>query len=109
EQGDVSTDTLILNQPSERLQVRLTLGGDSGSQPKLKLLGLAMTDSKAKPDVLEPSKEAWGETIEVPQKSQMAYPNGGVLCSPTTVSMLLTYWSKTLKQPDLDHDVPDVV
>ena len=109
EQGDVSTDTLILKQPCERLQVRLTLGGDSGKQPKLKLLGLAMTDSKAKPDALEPNKEAWGKTIEVPQKSQMAYPNGGVLCSPTTVSMLLTYWSKTLKQPDLDHDVPDVV
>ena len=109
EQGDVSTDTLILKQPCERLQVRLTLGGDAGKQPKLKLLGLAMTDSKSKPDTLEPNKQAWGKTIQVPEKSQMAYPNGGVLCSPTTVSMLLGYWSRTLKQPDLDHDVPDVV
>jgi hypothetical protein len=39
----------------------------------------------------------------------MSYPNGKVLCSPTTVSMLLTFWSQQLKRPDLDHDVPDVV
>jgi hypothetical protein len=68
-----------------------------------------MTDSNSKPEALEPNKAAWGKTIQVPEKSQMAYPNGGVLCSPTTVSMLLTHWSRTLKQPDLDHDVPDVV
>jgi len=39
----------------------------------------------------------------------MAYENGGVLCSPTTVSMLLAHWSKELNQPGLDHDVPEVV
>ena len=39
----------------------------------------------------------------------MAYQNGGVLCSPTTISMLLAHWSKELKRPDLDHDVPEVV
>jgi len=108
EQGDVSTDTLILKQPCERLQVRLTLGGDSENKPKLKLLGLALTDSKSNSSALEPHKAAWGKTIPVPERSQMAYPNGGVLCSPTTVSMLLSYWSKTLQQPNLDCDVPEV-
>jgi len=39
----------------------------------------------------------------------MAYPNGGALCSPTTVSMLMTYWSRMLKRPELDHNVPDIV
>jgi hypothetical protein len=39
----------------------------------------------------------------------MAYPNGNVLCSPTTVSMLLSYWSQQLHRPDLEHDVPEIV
>jgi hypothetical protein len=39
----------------------------------------------------------------------MAYENGGVLCSPATVSMLLAHWSQELNQPELDQDVPEVV
>jgi hypothetical protein len=108
ELGDVSTDTLILKQPCERLQVRLTLGGDAEDKSKLKLLGLCLTDSKLKPAPLEPNQAAWGKTIPVPERSQMTYPNGKVLCSPTTVSMILNHWSQTLKRPDLDRDVPDV-
>jgi Peptidase_C39 like family len=106
--GDVSTDTLILKQPCRRVQVRLTLGGVDHRAPRLKLLGLCLTDTKATPEVLPPNRSAWGKTIEVPERSQMAYPNGNVLCSPTTVSMLMTYWSHTLKRPELDHDVPEI-
>jgi hypothetical protein len=105
--GDVSTDTLKLNEPCDRVQVRLTLGGVE--KPKLKFLGLSLLDSKATPGALPPNRLAWGKTIPVPERSQMAYPNGKVLCSPTTVSMIMTYWSDTLKRPELDHDVPDVV
>jgi hypothetical protein len=109
EAGDVSTDTLILKQASERLQIRVTLGGDKGQQPKLKFLSLCLTDTKAKPRALPPNRAAWGKTLPVPERSQMAYPNGKVLCSPTTVSMIMTYWAQTLKRPELDHDVPDIV
>ncbi len=106
--GDVDTDTLILKQPAERFQVRLTLGGD-GRKPKVKFVGVCLTDTKATPSAIQSSKEAWGKTIEVPKRTQMAYPNGAVLCSPTTVSMIMTYWSKQLQRPELDHDVPDLV
>ena len=44
--------------------------------------------------------------MDVLERSQMAYENGSVLCSPTTVSMLLSFWSKKLKRADLDRDVP---
>jgi hypothetical protein len=104
--GDVSTDTLILNRPTDRLQVRLTLGGVP--QPKLKFLGLVLTDTNTVPAPLPPNRAAWDRIIPVPERSQMAYPNGKVLCSPTTVSMLMTYWSQQLKRPELDHDVPDI-
>ena len=38
----------------------------------------------------------------------MSYPNGKVLCSPTTVSMLLNFWAKRLERPELDPPVPEV-
>jgi hypothetical protein len=91
------------------MQLRLTLGGDNGETPELKFVGICVTDSKAAPTLLEPNKAAWGKIIAVPERSQMAYLNGGALCSPTTVSMIMTYWSQQLKRPELDHDVPEIV
>jgi|ERR1051326_6067339 hypothetical protein len=107
EDGDVSTDTLILKRPADKVQLRLTISGEQ--RPTIKFLSLCLTDTKFKPDALEPNRDAWGKLIEVPERSQMAYPNGKVLCSPTTVSMIMTYWSKKLERPELDHDVPDIV
>ncbi|MSR65780.1 MAG: peptidase C39 family protein [Pedosphaera sp.] len=107
--GNVDTDTLSLQQPARKFQVRLTLGGDARQKPKLKFVSLSLLDSRAKPEPLAPNRAAWGKTIDVLERSQMAYENGNVLCSPTTVSMLLAHWSKQLKHPGLDHDVPEVV
>jgi Peptidase_C39 like family len=109
EDGDVSTDTLILRQPTQRFQIRLTLGGEGNLKPKLKFLGISVTDTTATLQPLPPNHSAWGKTIPVPERSQMAYPNGKVLCSPTTVSMIMTYWAKRLKRPEMDKDVPEVV
>ena len=47
--GTVNTDTLALKQPSESLQVRLTLGGDGGQKPELKFLSFSLLDSRANP------------------------------------------------------------
>jgi len=107
--GDVATDTLMLKRPSDRLQIRLTLGGDHGQKPKLEFLGLDLTDTTIQPPVLLSNPQALGITLPVPQRTQMAYTNGGVLCSPTTVSMIMAYWARQLKRPELDHDVPDIV
>jgi hypothetical protein len=107
--GDVATDTLILKERCGRLQVRLTLGGDDRNPAMLKFLGLCLTDSKATPPALPSNRAAWGKTIPVPQRSQMAYSNGVVLCSPVTVSMIMSFWSRTLNRPELDLDVPEIV
>jgi hypothetical protein len=107
--ADVATDTLKLQIPCDRLQVRLTLGGDHRQKPKLKFLGLDLTDTRVTSPRLPSNRAALGRTLPVPQRSQMAYPNGSVLCSPATVSMIMTFWSQQLKRPDLDHDVPDIV
>lgn len=107
--GRVDTDTLVLKQPAERVQWRVTLGADGQRQPKLKFLSLSLLDRQARPAPLPPNRAAWGRLIAVPERSQMAYENGGVICSPTTVSMLLAYWSQRLDRPGLDQDVPEVV
>jgi len=107
--GDVLTDTLVLKMPCERFQVRLTLEAEQDSRPKLKFLGLSFLDSKASTSLLPPNRRAWGKLLHVPERSQLRYPGGKSLCSPTTVSMLLSYWSGQLDRPELDHDVPDVV
>ena len=38
----------------------------------------------------------------------MAYTNGAVLCSPTAVSMVMAYWARQLRRPELDRDVPAI-
>jgi hypothetical protein len=106
--GDVATDTLILKEPCGRLQVRVTLGGDDRRAAVLKFLGLCLTDSKATPAALPPNRAAWGKTIPVPERSQMAYSNGVVLCSPATISMIMSFWSRMLNRPELDVDVPEI-
>ena len=106
--GDVWTDTLILRFPCRRVQVRLTLGGPEAG-PGLKFFSLCLTNTKASPAPLPSNPSAWGRTLAVPERSQMAYPNGKVLCSPTTVSMLMSFWAMTLQRPELDHDVPYLV
>lgn len=108
EDAAVETDTLTLKQPAERLQLRLTCGGADRQPPKVKFLSLSLLDSKAMPTALPPNRKAWGASIDVPERSQMAYANGGVLCSPSAISMLLAYWSKELKRPELDRNVPEV-
>ncbi len=107
--GDVDTDTLVLNQKAERLQLRLTLGGDAKKLPKVRFLGFAVLDNTTQPPRLPPNRAAWGKTLPVLERSQMAYEGGDVWCSPTTISMLLDFWSKKLSRPDLARDVPGVV
>lgn len=106
--GTVATDTLLLRQPATGFQVRITLGGIGKAEPLLKFIGVSLCDPSVGLSSLPPNKATWGKTIPVSERSQMAYPNGKVLCSPTTVSMLLSYWAARLKQPELDKQVPEV-
>ncbi len=107
--GDVETDTLVLSREAERFQLRLTMGGDARQLPKIRFLGIHVLDNTSRPVSLTPNQTAWGKTLPVLERSQMAYENGDVICSPTTVSMMLDYWSKKLHRPDLARDVPEVV
>ena len=105
--GDVHTDTLVLNQPGPKLQLRLTLGGTA---PRLKLIALSFLDPKSAPLMLEPNRTAWGKSVLVPERSQVTYEaeGGKGWCSPTSLSMVLASWADRLKRPELDIAIPVV-
>ena len=107
--GDVDTDTLVLNRPARNLQLRFTLGGTTNQLPKLKFAGVSLLNTRTVREPLPPNHEAWGRLIDVPERSQMAYENGGVICSPTTVSMMLAHWGREMKRGAIDEGVPGVV
>ena len=103
----VITDTWILKSPSDEFVVRVdSIPGPDGTQPVLDRLNFVLTGQNkiASPGGL-PLR---GTLLDVPLRAQMSYENGGVLCSPTSVSMILGYWAKRMETPTLDFDVPEV-
>jgi hypothetical protein len=106
--GDVHVDTLFLNQLANTVQVRLTLGGAQDALPALKFLGLSFCNTNVAPKILPPNRSAWGRTLPVIERSQQSYPGGNGWCSPTSLSMALTYWGTVSNRPDWKLDAPEV-
>jgi hypothetical protein len=102
--GTVKQDTLVLAHHGGKVQVRITLGGDnSTNNATLKFLGLSFCNSDAHPPAREPNHAAWGKTIEVPERRQAEYKEEKGWCSPTSLSMVLAYWSDAAHRPELNH------
>lgn len=103
--GTVRIDTLVLSNPTRKVQLRITVGGGTSPSP-LKFLGLSFCNSGAPAPSLEPNRAAWGKILKVPERRQGEYEGGGGWCSPTSLSMVLAYWSQQLHRPELDQTVP---
>jgi len=103
----VSTDTLILKNPVNRFAVRIvSTPAADGTQAELRDLNFILSSEEP---VMKPSgMSLWETLLEVPLRAQMSYEGGGVLCSPTSISMILGYWAKKISKPELDNDVPIV-
>jgi hypothetical protein len=87
--GQVSTDTLALSGPADALQPRLLLHGANGVLPVVRALRAALSmpgEWRQQPVVFTPRE------LPVPPRSQMSYPHGRRICSPTSITMLLAYW-----------------
>lgn len=58
---------------------------------------------------LSSDRRAWGMNLPVPARSQMVYPGGGeVWCSPTSLSMVMAYWSNRRGVKAWNQPVPTV-
>lgn len=105
----MKTDTLVMKRRGGEVEVRVTITGEARSSADLKLLTLCFTDTTFTAETRQSPGEFWGKELVVPERSQANYPEGiSEWCSPTATSMILSYWTKKLDRPDLDHDVPEV-
>ena len=104
----VDTDTLVLDKPLTRFKVRIELVEDAGELPRLEELCFILTDPAIKVAPRAPNRKAHGWVMEPPRLAQMSYENGNVLCSPTSVAMVLNYWSKKRGINSLNVTVPQV-
>jgi hypothetical protein len=116
--GGVATDTFYTapHRPASAYQLGVTLFTASPDvSPSLRLIAVvASHDTDTYPSVA-PDRSVWGTDLAVPQRTQMLpqyqglqYGGGGeAWCSPTSVSMVMAYWSQVLHQPDLNRTVPD--
>lgn len=105
--GQVMTDTLRLNARATTYQYRVTL---RGAGTALRLLAVNTTDRSKRTAALGAAsdRKAWGKINEVPQRSQMIYPDGGeVWCSPTSVSMILAGYGVNIPVPDAARGMYD--
>ena len=89
--GRVATDTLALVGVADMIQPRLLLYAAGDEQPALRVLRIALS---APADRARPAAQrAFAlRELPIPPRSQMDYPNGDIICSPTVVTMLLAYW-----------------
>jgi Peptidase_C39 like family len=96
--GFVAVDTFVSSNKKEttnKFQLKLRLFSEDGTSiPSVKNASVAYSTSapkKASASAGNPAK--WNTLINVPECSQMVYPDGGeVWCSPTSTSMVLSYW-----------------
>ena len=104
----VETDTLIGAHLMDAAQVRLTLRRAGGMTPQLKFVALSFLNPAVPPAPAEPNRRAWGITLDVPERSQLDHAGASGWCSPTTLSMILGWWSGRLHRAELDIPVPEV-
>lgn len=105
--GRVDTDTLILAKPVNSISVTVDcFPGNDGRYAQLDRFHLILGGGESLRE--RRAMSTWNTLLDVPYRAQAKYVGGGVLCSPTAVSMILGYWADKLNQPGLDFDVPDV-
>jgi hypothetical protein len=96
--GQVNTDTLSLVGRADAIQPRVLLYAAGDGAPALRALRIALSA----PQELDQRSAAFAPCeLQIPLRSQMAYPNGGRICSPTSVAMLLAYWHACTGNADL--------
>ena len=97
--GFVAVDTFVSSNKKEttnKFQLKLRLfSADGAATPSVQNASVAYsTSAPKKASVPEGDPALWGQPpLSVPECSQMVYPDGGeVWCSPTSTSMVLSYW-----------------
>lgn len=102
------TDTLAMKQTADAVQARFTLfTTDPSRTPTVRSYGISFANGTEQAGAVRSTGVR--SNLAVPKRSQMIYPGGGpVWCSPTSLSMVMAYWSTITGTPSLDRTVPTV-
>ena len=98
--GFVAVDTFISSRKKEttsKFQLKLRLfSADGTSIASVQNASVAYSTSAPKSASVSAGNPArWNTSLNVPECSQMVYPDGGeVWCSPTSTSMVLGFWNQ---------------
>ena len=96
--GFVAVDTLVVTNKTAatayQLKLRLFSANDAAPTVRYAAVATSTTPGK-KPALQSGDPDYWNTILQVPECSQMVYPDGGeVWCSPTSTSMVLGYWEQ---------------
>ena len=97
--GFVAVDTFVSSAKkatTNKFQLKLRLfSADGVAAPRVQNASVAYSTSAPKSaSASAGNPENWNTLVDIPECSQMVYPDGGeVWCSPTSTSMVLGYWS----------------
>jgi hypothetical protein len=103
--GFVAVDTFVSSAKkatTNKFQLKLRLFSANGtSTPSVQNASVAYSTSAPKnASVSTGNSENWNTLVDIPECSQMVYPDGGeVWCSPTSTSMVLGHWSEGGEDP----------
>lgn len=107
--GLVKTDTLVVRRLADAMRLRVRMTGELAEEPsRLRWVTASWCDTGRVPGGRPSLREVWGRVLEVPERSQVAYEGGSGWCSPTSVSMMMAWWAREMRRPELDRDVPEV-
>lgn len=104
--GNVNTDTLELKGTADAFRYTVVLLSENNASPVVREVAVAAKRAAVDGPAPAGDRSVWGTTLNTPAMSQMIYTGGNVWCSPTSVTMILRYWSDKLGIPNLAQDVP---
>ena len=106
--GVVYTDTLVFKKRPTDCELELNLyPGNDNKGATLDFFGVCLSPPRASDKPLRPALILEKRLIDVPRLCQRDYIGGGVWCSPTSVAMIMHYWSRKLLRPDLRYSVTE--
>jgi hypothetical protein len=108
EDGEVLTDVLRLAAYAQGYQAEVLLFSLHPDVLPIVRSFSVVTSTREGSSPWRAERAAWGRVLEVPQRSQMVYPDGGeAWCSPTAVSMVLAHHGIAVPVPNAAADTYD--
>ncbi|NWH11090.1 C39 family peptidase [Acholeplasma laidlawii] len=106
--GRVSIDTLINKDPSKNNYIKLKFTVIAGSADQLEIKNISVTTKSVDSALTYDASKLTNKVIDVAPMQQLSIPNiGNVICSTTSVAMVLNHYGYTFTQQEMAKKVYD--